>query len=58
MTADATDLVCVPLVLVAYRYGVKRLAARGSAPNEIPGVGSSGPGPSFKRWQRDVATTP
>ena len=25
MTPDATDLVCVPLVLVAYRYGDRRL---------------------------------
>jgi hypothetical protein len=51
MTADWTDLLCVPLVLAAYRYGLARLALR-------PGVGSSGPGPSFKRWQRDVMTAP
>lgn len=51
MTADPTDLLCVPLVLVAYRYGLTRIAVR-------PGVGSSGPGPSFKRWQRDVAIVP
>lgn len=51
MTSDWTDLLCVPLVLAAYRYGLARLTVR-------PGVGSSGPGPSFKRWQRDVAMVP
>lgn len=51
MTSDWTDLLCVPLVLAAYRYGRARLTLR-------PGVGSSGPGPSFRRWQRDVAIVP
>lgn len=38
MTADVTDLACVPLVVLAYRYGSARLAARSKPLLEMPGT--------------------
>lgn len=74
MTSDPSDLLCLPLVLVAYRYGAAWLGAAagsgGAAGSDgvagasdqgsslTPVSASSGPGPAFKRLQREVVIPP